>query len=313
MAITISQLEAQSLGKLPSQSIVNPRENASVIVLRNGEEVEIPVKITPIPSDQENEKNVTSDSSIPVDKRDVPDSDNILKYAIKQVPRYAKFLKKLCTIKRKQKLKGCEKVIMGENVYTIIQRKLPAKYKDPGTFTIPCMIGNTRFEKVMLDLRASINVMPYSIYVSLKLRPLNETGVVIQLVNRSNAYPKSVVEDVFVQINNLVFSTDFYVLDMKNNDQTAPILLGRPFLKTSMTKIDVYTGTLAMEFDGEIVKFNIYNAMKYFVDDNPVYSIDVIDSLAHEIFELNRKDELEVVLSKHLKKENEKLALSIDL
>ena len=56
-----------------------------------------------------------------------------------------------------------------ENVFVVIQRKLPAKCKDPSMFTIPCIIGNTQLEKAMLDLEASINVMPYSIYVSLKL------------------------------------------------------------------------------------------------------------------------------------------------
>ena len=68
-----------------------------------------------------------------------------------------------------------------------------------------------------------------------------------------------------------------------------------------------------MEFNGEIVKFNIYNAMKYPGDDNPVYSIDVIDSLAQEVLELDGKDEMEVAISKHLEKENEDLALSTDL
>ena len=82
--------------------------------------------------------------------------------AIKQVPRYAKFLKELCSNKRK--LSGNEKVSVGENVSAVLQRKLPPKCKDPGTFTIPCTIGNTRFERCMLDLGASINVMPYSIY-----------------------------------------------------------------------------------------------------------------------------------------------------
>ena len=86
--------------------------------------------------------------------------------AFKQVPRYAKFLKELSTIKRKQKLKGCEKVRVGENVSAVIERKLLAKCKDPGMFTISCTIGNTQLEKAMLDLGASINVMPYSIYVS---------------------------------------------------------------------------------------------------------------------------------------------------
>ncbi|XP_073133505.1 uncharacterized protein [Henckelia pumila] len=49
---------------------------------------------------------------------------------IKQIPRYAKFLKELCTAKRKQKLKGCQKVELGENVFAVIQRKIPAKCKD---------------------------------------------------------------------------------------------------------------------------------------------------------------------------------------
>ncbi|KAK9987799.1 hypothetical protein SO802_028038 [Lithocarpus litseifolius] len=100
---------------------------------------------------------------------------------------------------------------------------------------------------------------------------------------------------------------------MENGGQTTPILLGRPFLKTSKTKIDVHSGTLTMEFAGKIVKFNIYDAMKYPDDDNPVYSIDMIDSLAQEVFELDGKDGMEVAISKHLEKENKELALSTDL
>ena len=100
---------------------------------------------------------------------------------------------------------------------------------------------------------------------------------------------------------------------MENSDQTAPILLGRPLLKTSKTKIDVHSGTPIVEFDGEAVKLNIYDAMKYPGDDNPIYSIDVIDSLAQEVFELDGKDGLEVAIRKHLAKENENFALSTDM
>ena len=50
MATAISQLDVQSSGKLPSQMIVNPRENASAIVLRSGKEIEIPVKAFPASS-----------------------------------------------------------------------------------------------------------------------------------------------------------------------------------------------------------------------------------------------------------------------
>ncbi|XP_031282520.1 uncharacterized protein LOC116141123 [Pistacia vera] len=211
--------------------------------------------------------------------------------AIKQVPRYAKFLKELCTNKRK--LKGNEKISMGENVSAILQKKLPPKCKDPGMFTIPCKLGDVRIEKVMLDLGASINVMPLSIYSSLNIGPLKETGVIIQLADRSNVYPEGVVEDVLVQVNGLVFPADFYVLDMEEDDSSNStlMLLGRPFLKTSRTKIDVHDGILTMEFDGEIIKFNIYDSIRFPNDVSSVFVMDVTDPWVQE--QLQRKLQLQ--------------------
>ena len=100
----------------------------------------------------------------------------------------------------------------------ILQKKLPPKCKDPSMFTIPCKIENTRFERAMINLGAPINVMPYSIYASLNLGRLKETGVVIQLANRSNTYPRGVIEDVLVQVNELVFPADFYVIFIHMHD-----------------------------------------------------------------------------------------------
>ena len=74
----------------------------------------------------------------------------------------------------------------------------------------------------MLDLGASINVMPYSIFAFLNLGTLKETGVVIQLADISNAYPRGVLEDVLVQVNELVFPADFYVLDMEDEGSPMP-------------------------------------------------------------------------------------------
>ncbi|KAM1366542.1 hypothetical protein ACFX2H_000094 [Malus domestica] len=218
--------------------------------------------------------------------------------AIKQVPRYAKFLKELCTTRKRMSTKEVVKV--GENVSAILQRKLPPKCKDPGSFTIPCVIGNTRFESTMLDLGASINVMPYSIYASMNLGALKNDGVIIQLADRSNAYPKGVLEDVLVQVNHLVFPTDFYVHEMDESDHapSLPILLGRPFMKTARTKIDVYSGTLSMEFDGEVVNFNLSDSIKYPSEDHSCFSIDIIDSLAQGYLDDLNDDALEKVITR---------------
>ncbi|CAN6720958.1 unnamed protein product [Malus baccata var. baccata] len=222
--------------------------------------------------------------------------------AIKQVPRYAKFLKELCTNRRRISTKEVVKV--GENVSAILQRKLPPKCKHPGSFTIPCVIGNSRFESAMLDLGASINVMPYSIYASMNLGALKNDGVIIQLADRSNAYPKGVLEDVLVHVNHLIFPADFYVLEMDESDHapSLPILLGRPFMKTARTKIDVYNGTLTMEFDGEVINFNLSDSMKYPSENHSCFAIDVLDSLAQDHLDNLTDDALELVIAqgKHM-------------
>ncbi|CAN6707369.1 unnamed protein product [Malus baccata var. baccata] len=217
--------------------------------------------------------------------------------AIKQVPRYAKFLKELCTTRRR--ISNKEVIQVSENVSAVLQRKLRPKCKDPGSFTIPCVIGNTKFEQCMLDLGASINVMPYSIYASMNLGELKNDGVIIQLADRSNAYPKGVLEDVLVQVGNLIFPADFYVLDMEDSPHSTPllILLGRPFMKTARTKIDVFKGTLTMEFDGEVIDFNLSESIKFPKDDHSCFSIDIIDDLAQDFLDCLERDTLETTIA----------------
>ena len=115
---------------------------------------------------------------------------------IKQVPPYAKFLKDLCTIKRKHHVQ--KKIFLTKNVSSIIQQFTPPKYKDLGCPTISCIIGNTRIECALLDLGASINLLPFSIYEQLGLGELKTTSIVLQLADRSIKVPKKVVEDVLV-------------------------------------------------------------------------------------------------------------------
>ncbi|KAJ9169980.1 hypothetical protein P3X46_018117 [Hevea brasiliensis] len=152
----------------------------------------------------------------------------------------------------------------------------------------------------MVDLGASINVMSNSVFQTLNLGPLKETSVIIQLADRSNPYPLGVVEDVLVHVEELIFLVDFYIMDMEDSvptSKSALILFRRPFLQIAKTKIDVDDGTLTMEFDGETVKFNIFDAMKYPTDDHSIFSIDVIDIIVQDVFELSMEDELEVVIS----------------
>ncbi|KAI3708261.1 hypothetical protein L2E82_37426 [Cichorium intybus] len=282
LATSVSKLESRlNSNKLPAQTESNPKHNVSAISLRSGKvckdqsvpedaekegtkQAELPshTPSPPFPSRFLESKKEKEDREIMATFRKVEVNIPLLE-AIKQVPRYAKFLKELCTSKKK--LKGYETIKVNENVSAIIQKRLPPKYKDPGVFTIPCKLGDTNIPRAMLDLGASINVLPLSIFKNLKIGTLKPTGVVIQLADKSTVRPKGVLEDILVQVNNLVFPADFYVLDMEDDESpnSSSTLLGRPFLKTARTKIDVFNGTLSMEFDGEIVTFNIDQSTRY--------------------------------------------------
>jgi len=166
---------------------------------------------------------------------------------VRQIPKYAKFLKELCTHKRR--IMDKEVVNMGRNVSSLIKKpvvRMPQKYKNPGMFFVPCIIGSTKFDNDMLDLGASINVMPLSIFTSFHLGPLKY---------RSTVNSTGVLEDVLVRMDKLIFPADFYILDMKDDEgmSSTTIILGRPFMMTIRTKIDVHVGSLTMEIGDEKV------------------------------------------------------------
>src|ERR1043165_9674178 len=130
---------------------------------------------------------------------------------------------------------------MGENVSAVIQRKLPPKLKDQGMFAINCTLGQVGIQKAMCDLGASINVIPSYIYKKISANhdmPLKETRTVLQLADCSVVYPKGILEDVLVKVNDFLFPADFYVLDMCDAERkgSTDLLLGRPFFSTTKIK-----------------------------------------------------------------------------
>ncbi|RDX66462.1 hypothetical protein CR513_54766, partial [Mucuna pruriens] len=175
----------------------------------------------------------------------------------------------------------------------INRSRLRTKCRDPRIFSVPCTIGECTFANAMLDLGASINVMPTSIYKALNFGDLEPTWMTIQLENRSVVQPLGILEDVIVQVNKLIFPTDFNVLDMEDETpgKGSTLILGRPFLMTTRTKIDVHVGTLSMEFGDILVQFNIFKAMKHPTEDHSLFGIDLIDELVEEYFQLDNRSE----------------------
>ncbi|KAI5675536.1 hypothetical protein M9H77_06486 [Catharanthus roseus] len=183
--------------------------------------------------------------------------------AIKQVPAYAKFLKDICTFKRKTKSNVSKKIFLTEQVSSILQHNTPPKYKDLGVSTISCLIGVHKIDRALLDLGSSVNLIPYTVYEELRLGELQPTDMTLQLANRSIKIPKGRIDDVLFQIDKVVFPKDFVVLDMepgRSSNNHIPVILGRPFLATANATINCRTGVMDVSVMNIRIILNIFKA-----------------------------------------------------
>ena len=179
---------------------------------------------------------------------------------IKQVPTYAKFLKDLCTVKRGLGIDM--KAFLTEQVSAIIQSMTPMKYKDPGSPTISVNIRGTCIDKALLDLGASVNLLPYSVYKQLGLGELKPNNITLSLADRSVKIPKGIVEDVLVKVEKFYYLVDFVVLDTEPiaaRPNHVPIILGRPFLATSNAIINYRNEVMQLTFGNMTLEHNIFH------------------------------------------------------
>ena len=81
--------------------------------------------------------------------------------ALTQMSQCEKFMKDILSKKRKITEEGI--VSLTATCSAVIQKTLPEKRQDPGSFTIPCKIGDVDMGKALCDSGASINLMPMSV------------------------------------------------------------------------------------------------------------------------------------------------------
>ncbi|GJX26922.1 putative reverse transcriptase domain-containing protein, partial [Tanacetum coccineum] len=131
---------------------------------------------------------------------------------------------------------------------------LPQKEKDPWSFTLPCLIYNVCFDKAIVDLGASVSVMPFSTYSNLGLDNLLHTRLTIELANKTLKHPRGIAKNVLVRIGKFIFLIDFVILDIPEDDDV-PLILGQPFLSTAHAKIDVFKRKFTLKVGEEKLVF----------------------------------------------------------
>ncbi|XP_006593260.1 uncharacterized protein [Glycine max] len=166
--------------------------------------------------------------------------------ALQQMSLYSKFLKDL--LAKKGKYIHSDNIVVEGNCSVVIQRFLPPKYKDPGSVTIPCSIGAVSVGKMLINLGASINLMPLSMCRRIGELEILPTRMTLQLADRSITRPYGVMEDVLVKVCQFTFPTDFVIMDIEE-DAEIPLILGRPFILIANYVVDMGKGNLEMSVD----------------------------------------------------------------
>ncbi|XP_015940281.1 uncharacterized protein LOC107465820 [Arachis duranensis] len=196
--------------------------------------------------------------------------------ALEQIPSYAKFMKDILR-------SAVQIVLLTEECSAIIQNSLPEQLKDPRSFMIPCTLGDACTRTTLCDLRTSINLIPASLIKKLYLTDeAKPTRMCLQLADGSIKIPSGVIEDMIVRVEPFAFPTDFVVLDTEGH-KSASLFLGRPFIVTRWTLIDVEKWEVTLRVNKEKFILNAVKAIQHPYILEEYMSIDLIDSLVEEV------------------------------
>ncbi|XP_071695367.1 uncharacterized protein [Rutidosis leptorrhynchoides] len=147
------------------------------------------------------------------------------------MPDYGKFLKTLMA--KKGDVEQASTTFLKKECDGILKKcNLPPKMGDPGPFLIPSKVNGSRMLTSLVDSRASINFMPYSVYKRLGLGDLSPTTMGVKLIDQSISFSVGISKALIVKVGDMEFPIDFVIVGIKE-DPVVPLVLGRPFLATA--------------------------------------------------------------------------------
>nr|GEV18459.1 reverse transcriptase domain-containing protein [Tanacetum cinerariifolium] len=249
-------------GTLPGNTITNPKEDLKGITTRSGAAYQGPTIPTPSKVVKQGTEPVVAPVSAPMPnlKPSIPyplrrDNERRRDQANEQIEKFYEIFKD-----------------MSFEISFMDALILMPKFAS----TLKALIGNK--EKLTLaDLDASINLMPLSMWEGLSLPELTPTCMTLELADRSVSKPIGITKDVSFKVGLFHFPADFVVVDFKP-DPRVPLILGRCFLKTGRSLIDVHKGELTLRIRNEAITYNLDQTSRYSANYNQMTEnkIDVI-------------------------------------
>ncbi|XP_058726409.1 uncharacterized protein LOC131597750 [Vicia villosa] len=233
--------EQQPRASFSSNTRTNPKEHCKAIVTRSGKEVSSGTNGGVV---LEYEEEIIVENK----EDEVIVEDEEEENALEQRPKYAKFMKDILT--KKKRYTEEETILLDARCSAIIQKTLPKKEVDPGRVTLLVIIGGNYTGNSLIDLGSSINLILLSIIKRLGNIEMKHTRMTLQLADKSLTSPYGVAQDMLVKVDKFLFPVDFVVVDMEE-DRDVPLILRRPFMKTSRMMIDIDDGLMKVRVQDE--------------------------------------------------------------
>ncbi|GJY37121.1 zinc knuckle CX2CX4HX4C containing protein [Tanacetum coccineum] len=210
---------------------------------------------------------------------------------IREFDEYPKYMKDLVT--NKPVTIENEDVRINRRYSALLLKQIPPNEKDLGSFILPCLIGRLDFNNTLADLRASISIMPFSIYKRLGIGKLETVQMNIELAYNSKCIPKGIVRNLLIKIDKFILPIDFSILDVLE-DFRMPVILGRPLLTTAHAKVDVFKISISLEVGNEKVIFKLKrdlpdmkNESVLMIQSNIITKKDELMNIESDLFTYN--------------------------
>ncbi|KAI3701135.1 hypothetical protein L2E82_45780 [Cichorium intybus] len=177
---------------------------------------------------------------------------------LKDAPEDTRILQEMCEQNGKRKAPTPKTVRLTVRASEALLGTLPKKEKDPGSPLITTTVGDVVIRNTLLDLGASVNILPGYLYDKYKNEEIEPAEVVLQLADQSTKVSRGKLTNVIVKVGDFFYPVDFLVMEYESPDDAPALILGRPFLATAGSVIDCKTGDMDIFFGTRKIRLNMF-------------------------------------------------------
>ena len=113
--------------------------------------------------------------------------------------------------------------------------------------TVQVEFAGKVLREVLLNGGSRVNILLSSIYFKLGSPKLRATPFQVKMADQRRLQPTSILKDQTITVATLLFNLNLVVLNIQFDEDTYPMLLGRPWFKIAKLKQDWGSNTILIK------------------------------------------------------------------